>query len=297
MSSLFVLPKEIPKHIPEVPMYRTTRYRTLSRRERNVQRDLDARVERYSKLLKVEGKPVDFGDRIFMQNEDYELEIYRASDSLLYSHKKLRYRTDIPSDAQLPSKKEAFEKAKKYLDNIGIDLQYAKIRSFEYTEAAHLKPGNDKPQFVRTEAHIIYSFSLDGLPVFGPGAKIKVSLVEENKISGLLYFWRKPTKDRKMPLIHPEEAIKRLTSDPTFGNLSPKTARVTLHNIQFGYYSLTPTDFQRCMIPVYAINGTVETEFLDPYQFTQYVMAVDISFDEIKKYGVVDNPYHCGFIP
>ena len=108
MNNLFVYPKEIPKYIPKVFMYRTTKYQTLSRRDKDAQEDLDSRVNHYSKLFEIEGTPVDSGDRIIIQNDEYELEIY-----LFYKLIKLGYKVkEAPVTKIYPPKELGYTKMK-----------------------------------------------------------------------------------------------------------------------------------------------------------------------------------------
>jgi|LGOV01.1.fsa_nt_gb hypothetical protein len=293
-KDIFNYPKEIPEYIKELPIYRTAKYRTYSRREDVAQREIDTRIKLYTKLFNIKAEPKDLGEIVVFRDKDYKLEIFRASDSLRWIHNELADRTKIPKGAKLPEEKEAFDIAVKYLRKFKLYNKYAKIKSLTHTEFARSTlVQKEKPKLVKIEAHVFFSFSLDGIPVMGPGAKIKVSLVENDKMSGLLYFWREPIKEKAMQLIHPVDALKKLTNDPSFMRLSPDTAVVNLHRIQFGYYALTPTAFQRYLIPVYAITGTVKTEYLDRYDFTNYVVAVDLTPDEIKKAGIVADPSSC----
>ncbi|MFX1532482.1 MAG: hypothetical protein ACFFBC_15300 [Promethearchaeota archaeon] len=291
MEKLFTYPEEF--RPLEVSIFRTTKYRTFSRREKGVEADLDARVKHFSDAFKIDGKPNDLGERIIIQDERQILIIYRASDSLLLLNKKNGFRTSIPEGTRLPEQKEAYEIATNYLDQVGLSTNFAKFKSFTYSKGAMFKAETKQPTLINSEAHVNFDFSLENIPVIGPGAKIKVSIVEGDEVSGLIYYWRTPSKEETIPIIEPREALKRLTADKSFKELSPDTASVKLYSITLGYYAMSPTDFQRFLVPVYAIKGTVETKFLDPYNFTQHVVAVDMSLEEIKRRGVVDNPYKC----
>jgi hypothetical protein len=293
MEDLFLYPEEIPKPPEEVSIFRTTKYRTFSRREKGVEADLDARIKHFSEVFKIYGKANDLGERIILQDENQVLIIYRASNSLLLLSKKNGFGTKISEGVRLPEQKEAHEIATNYLDRVGLSIEFAKFKSFTYTKGAMFKVKTKQPTLVNTKAHVNFNFSLENIPVIGPGAKIKVSFTEGSEVSDLLYYWRIPKKEEMMPIIEPMDALKRLTADKSFKELSPDTASVKLHSIILGYYAMSPTDFQRFLVPVYAIKGTVETKFLDPYNFTQHVVAVEMPLKEIKRRGVVDNPYKC----
>lgn len=292
-KKLFAYPRAIPEHIREVPMYKTMKYRTHSRREKDFAKDFDKRIKMYSGLFSIESEPDDLGDIVLFRDEDCTLEIYRASDSIWWTDRKLAYREEIPEDLKLPSEEDAMNIATDYLNEYRFANRYARFDSVSYTEVASSTSENEEPELLRTGITVNYAFQLDGIPVMGPGAKIQVSLVEDGKMCELLHFWREPDKVKEMQLIHPMEALEKVTEDPSFMRLSPDDAVVDLHRIRFGYYAITPTDFQRYLIPVYAVDGTAKTEALERYDFTRYVVAIDLSAEEIKEAGIIADPSSC----
>ncbi|MFX0059851.1 MAG: hypothetical protein ACFE8J_16265 [Candidatus Heimdallarchaeota archaeon] len=292
MEDLFNEPEKLPEYVEEAMMYKTMKYESFSRRDKEMQKNLEDRVKHFSKILKMKGEPKDYGQRVYLENKEFELEIYKQSESLLYSHKTLRYRTSLPKD-KIPDDSSAAQKiAQGFLESLELTNKYAEFRSFEHSFGTTFKEEDEKPILIKTEAHVIYTFQVDNKPIIGPGAKIKVSLVEQGKVCGLLYFWRDLTEYEKWPLISPEEALKRFKDDKRFKDLSSTTASVTIENMQFGFYSLPPTDFQRFLIPVYFFEGVVKTKLAE-YPFCHFIVAVDITPSKIKALGVVDNPYAC----
>ena len=91
--------------------------------------------------------------------------------------------------------------------------------------------------------------------------------------------------------ISPETAVERFMRDPAFFHLRNKDAVVEVKSVTFGYYSLTPTDFQR-LYPVWAVEATCQTRELR-HDFTRYVVAVDMTPEEAKQADVVANPRAC----
>jgi len=293
--NLIVMPTKIPQHIPEIPIYRTFKYATCSYDEKEFQEYLKEKEIRYSKLFQLKGYRTDHGDRILFEDDKYELEIYRPSDSFVLCDKKNRYRIEVPSESKLPTEKEASDIAVKKIKSLGLDTTNAKFKSVDYSMNYNEIGG--KTETIKTEAHANFIFFLDKFRVFGPGAKIKISFIEDNRISGILNFWRLPSAERhRIKTIAPEEALNRLAKYGGFNNLAPDKAQVILDKIELGYYSLPPMDFQRFMIPVYAIRGEVKSRVIHPYEFVRYVVASDMPFENIKEMSVVDNPYHCGVI-
>ena len=292
-SDLFIYPQKLPEPIAEVPMYRTMIHRTYSRRLQAASEEFNNRLQIYSRLFNTKSEPQDKSSVILFREPDYTLEVYRPSDSLRWSHRELAYREHVPAEAELPKEQEARELATNFLREYRLENNYAQFQSVAYSQLAISTSPDEEPTVYNTEAHVLYNFNLEGYPVFGPGAKIKASFVEGGRMSRFLNFWRTPTKEKTISLISPEEALKKFSNDPRFMRISPDTAVVNIHDIQFGYYTLPPTEFQRYLIPVYAVSGTVKTQDFERYDFTHYVVAVELTKEQIKQAGVVANPASC----
>jgi regulatory protein YycI of two-component signal transduction system YycFG len=80
--------------------------------------------------------------------------------------------------------------------------------------------------------------------------------------------------------------------DPAFFHLRNKDASVTVKDVTFGYYAMSPTDFQRLYVPVWAIDATSQTRELR-YDFRRYVVAVDMTPEDAKRADAVANPRAC----
>ena len=291
-NALVYYPEKIPEYKKQISIYRTIPFRTASFKNVKAKRYITNRMTRYSKLFDFTEKPEDIGDRFVYSRTGHDLEIFKTSDSLRYTNVELKYPLKLPDKVSLPTKDEAYEITNDALKKYELSVEHAKISSFTYTELAKETNTDGKMQIQKIEANVEFNFELDDLPVWGPGAKIKTSLVE-NSVAGILYFWRKPVYENVIPVIHPLSALERFTTDRSFKYLDKETAEINIHSASLGYYSLSPSAFQRFLIPVYAIKYTVNSKFMDPYHSTQFVVAVDISLDEIKEMGVVDNPYQC----
>ena len=49
--------------------------------------------------------------------------------------------------------------------------------------------------------HVNYRHELDGLPIFGPGAKTRVTLGARGRVLEAYQFWRKAKKEGERPVI------------------------------------------------------------------------------------------------
>lgn len=285
MNNLFKEPDGIPKEIGSVPIYKTTN--TFDK-----QKDLNKRIKNYASMFNMKSKFIDYGERLLLKNNKFNLFVYKQSDSfLLYPQ---NFNINYPKKKiNLPTKEEACQIAINYLKELKLTNEYAEITTVKYTKVASLK-SLESPSLLAI--NIIFSFNIDHIPAMGPGAKIKVTIIQDGKINGLVYFWRDISKeDDTIGVISPKEALKRFKADKSFNQLNPETDSVIIKNIQFGYYSLSPTDYQRYLIPVYALKGSVETKYAN-YNFVDYIVAAKISPLKIKTLRVVDNPFPCFII-
>jgi hypothetical protein len=115
-------------------------------------------------------------------------------------------------------------------------------------------------------------------------------MVEEGRISNLIYFWREPSENRYIRINHPVEALEAFRDSSEFAQLNGEQAQISLDQMRFGYYALPPFDFQRFLIPVYQLKGVEETPLLGMRDVTNYIPATNFSADVIRTMGLVDQP-------
>lgn len=290
MSEILTYPKKMPQDYGKAPLYRVSRYKTYSPKIVEAKAEFDARVKQYKEILKISGKSEDFGTKVVIKDGSKVLEIYRPSDSFWWTDLEVAYREE-PKGEKLPSDEEAREIALRYIKERNLETKYARFVSIARTTVAVSQAEKKEPQeLLDTEVHANFSFSIDDYPVMGPGAKIKISMVEEGRIGNFLWFWREPYKEKDVEIISPDEALTRLTRDRRFSHLSPDDVRISIANMKFGYYALPPFDFQRFLLPIYEIRGTEETKRLGKRDITMYAPAMELPPETIKKMGFVDQP-------
>jgi hypothetical protein len=130
-----------------------------------------------------------------------------------------------------------------------------------------------------------YTFSLEGMPVWGPGAKIGVTIGAENRIIEVFKFWREPVEDRVFPLLNPEAAARLLMKDAAFAQLKEGEASVKYHHFQLGYYALPCMECQAFLGPVYRFSGAASAPARIETPFFRHVIAVSLSMEEMKNVG------------
>jgi len=291
MNELFKLPKQLPKSPGKIPMFRATRFSSMSSRDEKYQAALARRLRAAQRSFGISGEPTFEGARLVLRSENESLEIYQPSDSLWWTNHGLAYQEKIPVGARLPDEARARKLSSALLEGHNIDIALASVRSVTFVEA-DVQERNAKPHSVRTAIDINYGFALADHPVMGPGAKIKVTFTCDDTPTQLIYFWRVPAKAPAAGAISVTTALERFMRDPAFFRLRNKEASVEIHKVTFGYYAMTPTEFQRMYVPVWAIDVTCQTRELR-HDFRRYVVAVDKSPEDAKLADAVANPRVC----
>lgn len=280
MSELFVLPEKIREVPSKVPMYKALLF------EDDPEKRFDERLKNCVEIFGLKSQPKDHGDSVVFQEETFELEIFRASDSIWWTHNELAYREKVPPDSELPSEGKAVELAAKYLEQFKIDTRDAKYSHVSHSKVIAIDKKNEKEKEYNTRINVNYSFSLGGVPIEGPGAKLQVAFVEQDELCELYYFWREPKEETKMPVIPPNRALAMFCEDDSFKELTPDNASVQLHSIDFVYYALPALEVQPYYLPAYKIDGTAQTEF-HKYDFTNFFIALDLTMEEMKGNGIL----------
>lgn len=273
MASLFRMPV-LSEGRREISIYRTP----LPAIDKEV-------IGKISTVFRVKGKAKDSGSRIVVKDHSGVLEIFEASGSIWWT-RKISTKSEPRKSVSFLSEKEAIAKADSYLETVGLADKKASPNSVTYTETLFERNRDKKPVEAITQQHVNYEFSLDDLPVWGAGAKIQVTFGDDNQVMEVLKFWREPKKEQsKQKLILTEAATKIFQNHEAFSDLSERTAKVQVDEIALGYYALPPREIQACLIPVYRFKGFVSTEYLERYEFTKHVIAVNVAADHLKKIG------------
>ena len=125
----------------------------------------------------------------------------------------------------------------------------------------------------------------------GPGAKTKITLASEGVPAQIIYFRRSPTK-AAASAIGATTALERFMRDPAFFHLRDKDVTVTVKDVTFGHYAMSPTDLQRRYVPAGAIEDMSQTRELR-FDFRRSAVALDKSPEDAKRADAVANPRAC----
>jgi len=273
MSAIIQIPENLVIDREEIKSFRTPLP------EHNEQR-----ARHWARIFNVHGEIVDLGQSYVIRDEQGDLEIFHASDSLWW--------TDVPAmnrepqgPVNLPGEEEAIAIANAFLQSHELFDDSCRVEAITYAEAGRIVTEEIEPELFRVAMRVNYTFSLEGLPVWGPGAKIGVTIGAENRVIEVFKFWREPVEDRAFPLLNPEAAARLLMKDAAFAQLKEGEASVKYHHFQPGYYALPCMECQAFLGPVYQFSGTVTTPARKETPLLRHVIAVPLSTEEMKKVG------------
>jgi hypothetical protein len=139
-----------------------------------------------------------------------------------------------------------------------------------------------EPRRLLAGLQVSYRFTLDGLMLLGPGAKMQVAVDPSGEVSGAYRFWREQRTAGYLPTIPVEQAYDRFSRSDLFADLTDETARARVDEVRIGFLGLPPTEPQGFLTPVYELRGVLSTETHPRYEFVSYVAAARLEDGEAK---------------
>jgi hypothetical protein len=222
-------------------------------------------------------------DEIYsISSKTYYLECCKNSASIWYADDSKLYTENYVLDG-LPSAGDARAIAEEYLDALieegvipeGVEFEFFDIGE---TQTVTFDRDTNETETVTNHLDVLYSFGeLDSfgesgeIPVEGPGAKIRVSIGNDEDVIGLHYVWRE-IKEEPLglyPAISEDDAIEifkeRLEREP-------EEFEVTLV-----YFAESEYEKQDFLQPYYKFDGTITIEDQEIELMTQLIPATTFS--------------------
>jgi len=215
----------------------------------------------------------DGGARLTASDGVQRIEVFRASASWRW--------TRLSAEAEPPAAAatvpvDAVTKANAFLAARALLDPRAKSVGVSYTEVTLAEPEGGAKSFP-IETHVDYRFSWNGLPVFGPGAKMRVTFGHDGEVARIYKFWRDPGGEpagagERRPVQGRRHVRKRLRRDAMFARLR-RRVRIRIHSAQLGYYAAPPREVLAALLPVVACECTASMRAMPRYDFVRYVSA------------------------
>jgi hypothetical protein len=221
----------------------------------------------------VKGDVEDVGARLIVRDKRSTLEIFTATGSVRWSARPGPGR-EAEAAPKLLDKQPATDRALARLREVGLEHKAASVHSVTDLEFSFRQANAREETTWAIARQVNLRFKIAGLPFFGPGAKIQVSLGDGGNPLETLRFWREVETVAEARTISPDHVIDILRRDESFAQLRPGESSVRFDRCQLGYYALPPREVQRVVVPVFAFTGTASTPALPRYDFMRYVPAV-----------------------
>ena len=235
------------------------------------------------------GDVVDRGLWLVVSDGRSALEVYQASHSFRFS------RLDIDAEARDGGRQEiererAVSIAERMLQTLAPEESRWDVHSVTDQEVLIAEREAKEPRVHVTGLQVNYRFSLDDLPLLGPGAKMQVAVGPSGDVTGAYRFWREPNATETAPTIPEEVALERFSRSNLFADLSDDTARSEATQVRRGYLSMPPTEIQAALMPAYEVRGVLATEIHPHYEFVSYVAALEMDEASLKSAQLANAP-------
>ncbi|WP_298424060.1 hypothetical protein [uncultured Kordia sp.] len=296
-DSLFKFNTKLPKHVGHIPMYKTFHFDTASPKNKEYANYIAKRTEQLRASFKTKGELRDLGDQLIIRNNKEALEIYTGSDSFWWTDRENAYSENKELSKNLPSEKEAVHNAQKLLEELKIDTSTMKVHSVSNTfTSTSESPKDTDSEKIPTSVNVNFTHQLEGLPIFGSGAKTQISYINNNQLVQIAHFNRVPKQEGKAEVISAEEAVQQVFDNFRFAVIKEQgKSSGEITDVTLGYYAASPSDLQRFLIPVYKVQGSVSTPELENYDFNLYVIAAKESQEMAKRRGQMNQPLETVF--
>jgi len=164
------------------------------------------------------------------------------------------------------AKNKASGHIKKLTEQDMLDVSAADTSKMnvEYDEVYVSNNGKIEKFFLNQHVNVETSF--DGIPLRGPGAKIRTYFGKNGEMLGLLNGVGKPVADKKVNVISPEKAIE-LLKEKGYKD-------ITIDSIEFAYEVPPISESAGFIYPVYIFQGKSHTPYGEDLLFYTSVPAV-----------------------
>jgi hypothetical protein len=201
-----------------------------------------------------------------------QLMVYINSSSIFYiTSNGMEY----TPQTNLPNSEDARYTATNYLLNIGLLPADA---FFEKVTANKVGIINKSTGLITDEKNISlqvhFSRRINDVPVFGPGAKLKVLVCNNSEISGVFMVWREINPCGNITIESPLQAYTKLKSGKALYEIPSNTTKAQIKEIVLGYW-MEPADVLQDLVHVvYLFKGVAYNKFNTSIgNFTCYVPA------------------------
>lgn len=245
-------------------------------------------IQELARRFGVSGEPSDQGPWHIVRDERATLEVYQASHSLRFT------RVDLDAEGRDSDggglgidRGEAVRIADDWVSRFGPAGSRSEVFSVTEQELLVSERRGSEPRRIVGGLQVNYRFSLDGLPLLGPGAKMQVTVGRGGEVVSAYRFWREPRAQSEVATVPVDRAFARFRASALFAGL-PDAASAAVESVRMGHLCLPPTEVQSLLVPAYELRGVLRTETDPRYEFVRYVAAAELNESDTKRQRLVN---------
>lgn len=260
---MFITPFELPSIPASLPVYRPIRPEWTPER-----------AARFATRFGVDAPAKTIESLYVCRNDEAVVEIFQAT----HSARVTRTTFDgegIGSDGRnMPSDDAAVERGNQFIESLRDIHKSEPMRpTLSRIEAISQAPGGQRSSSRTVAIQVNYQFTLDDLPLKGPGAKAQATIGASGEIERAYLFWRQVERTGERWTTRPAAAaLTALAESPLIAPVI-HNRDVEVMQIQPGWLCLPPASEQNVLFPVFEIRGRLIVEAEDPRDFIVYLAA------------------------
>jgi len=260
---MFIPPVHLPSIPASLPGYRAIRPRWSPEG-----------IAQFAARLGVNAPAKASGPWLLCRDEALSLEIYQASHSARLTRTAFDLEGVSGEPGDLLSNELAVEHANRFVDGLkDLHKSQTSAPTVSRIEAITQSSNGTAPDIRTVAVQVNYRFTLDGLPLRGPGAKAQVTLGASGTIEQAYLFSRQVERTTAPWTTRPADAsLDALTRSPHFEAVT-RTADVEVSRVNVGWLCLPPTSVQDILFPVYEVRGRVIAKADTTRDFVAFVAA------------------------
>lgn len=214
-----------------------------------------------------------------VRDNSLELGVVKASGRISYMDlsRLSRAYVDINNPPNLPLYEDAIDSAEKFLRDKGLmpeDAEFSEVVT-DFTELLTKDPDTGMVSIKKIAMNKQVRFSrkpINGFPVIGAGSKLDVYIGDNGDVVGFYKCWREYEPFKLAVILTPSQALKILEEEK--GIHVTLTERVTLKEMYLAYYTLSASEVQQYLQPVYVFEIDTGGEYIQEYILKETIPAI-----------------------
>lgn len=213
-------------------------------------------VKAIGKLLGFDGRAGVVNDGVLGMVEGAKaLNVYTVSGAIWYADTAKLFKS-VKKEPKLPSDAEAMEIAETFLSSRGLLPSDAVVSNVVADEQGEINTSTKEvSNVIKTDLQVIFDRKIDGVPVNGPGSKLKVYIGNDGEVIGFYKAWRALEPYGKCKIKTPEEAFEDLKAGKCRFAGSIGFDKAIVNEILLAYYIEAADKEQDFVEPVYVFKG------------------------------------------